>query len=93
MPWPLTSLLPFAQVVVLRLSTSSPDSGYRWCRPVEGVPESRDGHGVPPEVVVAELTAAGFTLEQRDDSWSARKLLPGLCSAGVLNLGRRGTPM
>ena len=39
--------------------------------PVEGVPESRDGHGVPPEVVVAELTAAGFTLEQRDDSWSA----------------------
>jgi ubiquinone/menaquinone biosynthesis C-methylase UbiE len=37
--------------------------------PVEGVPDNRGGHGVPPEVVVEELTAAGFELERRIDDW------------------------
>ena len=37
--------------------------------PVEGVPANRGGHGVPPDVVVEELTAAGFELERRIDDW------------------------
>jgi ubiquinone/menaquinone biosynthesis C-methylase UbiE len=38
--------------------------------PVEGVPENRGGHGIPPDVVVEELEAAGFELERRIDDWS-----------------------
>ena len=38
--------------------------------PVAGVPGNRGGHGVPPAVVIDELTAAGFTLERRIDDWS-----------------------
>ena len=38
---------------------------------VEDVPEDRDGHGISPDVVIAELTTAGFTLEARVDDWSA----------------------
>ena len=40
--------------------------------PVEGVPENRGGHGIPPAVVVEELEAAGFELERRIDQWSPR---------------------
>ena len=38
---------------------------------VEGVPASRGGHGVQPGAVVAELTAAGFLLEARQDDWGS----------------------
>jgi predicted methyltransferase len=38
---------------------------------VEGMPESRIGHGVDPGVVVAELAAAGFVLDARHDGWGA----------------------
>ena len=37
--------------------------------PVEDAPEGRDGHGITPDVVVAELTTAGFVLEARVDDW------------------------
>ena len=40
--------------------------------PVEGVPENRGGHGIPPDVVVEELEAAGFELERKIDDWSSR---------------------
>ena len=36
---------------------------------VDGVPDDRGGHGVPSEVVVQELTAAGFTLERQIGDW------------------------
>ena len=36
---------------------------------VQGVPANRGGHGVPPESVIEELEAAGFSLEQRIDKW------------------------
>ena len=36
---------------------------------VEGVPDNRGGHGVTPDIVVEEVTAAGFTLEDRIDEW------------------------
>lgn len=38
---------------------------------VEGVPANRGGHGIPPDVLIAELTEAGFGLEQRNDDWSS----------------------
>jgi len=37
--------------------------------PVKGVPENRGGHGIPQKILVGELTAAGFTLEQTIDDW------------------------
>jgi predicted methyltransferase len=42
-----------------------------WPRP-DGVPESRAGHGVPQELVIQEVTAAGFELEQRVEQWPGR---------------------
>jgi SAM-dependent methyltransferase len=38
--------------------------------PVRGVPANRGGHGVPPDVVVHEVQAAGFVLASRIDDWS-----------------------
>jgi SAM-dependent methyltransferase len=37
--------------------------------PVKGVPANRHGHGVPSEVVQAEVTAAGFEFEKRVPDW------------------------
>lgn len=37
----------------------------------EGVAESRPGHGVPTDLLISELEAAGFTIEQRIDEWPA----------------------
>lgn len=36
-----------------------------------GVPANRGGHGVPPEVVVGEVTAAGLTHVRTTPEWSA----------------------
>ena len=36
-----------------------------------GVPANRKGHGVPPEVVTSEATAAGFTVVSTEPKWSA----------------------
>jgi SAM-dependent methyltransferase len=36
---------------------------------VKGVPANRGGHGVPPDVVIAELETAGFSLARRIDNW------------------------
>ena len=41
------------------LSFSTPD----------GIPEDRGGHGVPPEVVIRELEAAGFTHLKTVEKW------------------------
>ena len=35
-----------------------------------GVPANRGGHGVPPDVVVAEVTAAGLTHVSTNEQWS-----------------------
>ena len=40
-----------------------------WVAPVRGVPADRGGHGVPPEVVTAEMTAAGFVLIEERKEW------------------------
>ena len=36
-----------------------------------GVPANRGGHGVPPDVVIAEVTAAGLTRVSTNTAWSA----------------------
>ena len=44
-----------------------------WLRRPEGVPEDRGGHGIPPALVIREVTAAGFLLDRRIDDWSSRE--------------------
>ena len=35
----------------------------------EGVPDNRAGHGIPPDVVIAEMKAAGLQYERTIDKW------------------------
>jgi ubiquinone/menaquinone biosynthesis C-methylase UbiE len=37
--------------------------------PVEGVPANRGGHGIPKDVAIEELTAAGFRVLKVENSW------------------------
>jgi ubiquinone/menaquinone biosynthesis C-methylase UbiE len=37
--------------------------------PVKGVPSNRGGHGIPKKILVEELTAAGFKLDQSFEDW------------------------
>jgi predicted methyltransferase len=37
-----------------------------------GVPANRRGHGVPPEVVIEEVKAAGLTMVSQNPQWSAQ---------------------
>ncbi len=37
---------------------------------VDGVPKNRGGHGMPLDLLVEELTAAGFEIEKRIEDWS-----------------------
>ena len=60
----LRSLKPGAHLAIIDFS---PKSGLA---PVEGVPKNRGGHGIPKNVVVEELTAAGLQLEKQVDDWS-----------------------
>src|SRR5262249_20602197 len=39
---------------------------------VKGVPANRGGHGVPADVTIKELEAAGLILERRLDKWHGR---------------------
>lgn len=34
-----------------------------------GVPQDRGGHGIPPELLIKELSAAGFDVVAREDQW------------------------
>jgi len=37
--------------------------------PVDGVPANRGGHGIPKDVAIQELTAAGFRIKSTVNSW------------------------
>jgi len=37
--------------------------------PVQGVPANRGGHGIPKDVAIQELTAAGFRIKTTVNSW------------------------
>ncbi len=49
---------------------------WLWLWRPKGVPENRNGHGIPPEVIEAELLAAGFErvefIEKWTDDWPQR---------------------
>ena len=51
-----------------------------------GVPANRGGHGVPPEIVVSEVTAAGLTHVRTTPNWSPESQPPML----FLTLFRKG---
>jgi SAM-dependent methyltransferase len=38
----------------------------------EGVPKNRGGHGVPQNILISELTAAGFEVEAVSNDWPSR---------------------
>ena len=40
-----------------------------WCGLPTGVPKNRGGHGMPADLLVAEMTAAGFEMESKDLEW------------------------
>ncbi len=37
--------------------------------PVKGVPKNRGGHGIPQKILIDELTAVGFSVQQSFDDW------------------------
>jgi len=37
----------------------------------EGVPKNRGGHGIPQEILISEVTAAGFQVEAIENHWPA----------------------
>jgi ubiquinone/menaquinone biosynthesis C-methylase UbiE len=37
--------------------------------PVKGVPANRGGHGIPQKILIAEMTAAGFTVDKIVNEW------------------------
>jgi ubiquinone/menaquinone biosynthesis C-methylase UbiE len=43
-----------------------------------GVRENRGGHGIPPEIVIEELTAAGFKYVRTIEKWPPGDKRPGL---------------
>ena len=40
--------------------------------PVKGVPRNRGGHGIPKQVLIEELTAAGFEVNLIPTDWPGR---------------------
>lgn len=61
----LQSLKPGGYLAIIDFP---PNSGLP---PVEGVPKNRGGHGIPEEVLVEELKAAGLRVVKVIDDWSA----------------------
>jgi SAM-dependent methyltransferase len=46
-----------------------PNKSLTESQPVKGVPANRGGHGIPKTILVQELTAAGFVVEETIDDW------------------------
>jgi ubiquinone/menaquinone biosynthesis C-methylase UbiE len=59
----LRSLKPGGRLAIIEFP---PRSGLD---PVEGVPVNRGGHGIPKDVAVQELTAAGFRIKTTVNAW------------------------
>lgn len=64
----LESLQPGGRLAIIDFA---PGSWRRVLPKVEGAPSNRGGHGMPPDLLVEELTAAGFEFDQRIDRWQA----------------------
>jgi len=48
------------------------ENPYPGTKVPDGVPPNRGGHGIPQQILIEELTAAGFKVEKIDNSWPAR---------------------
>jgi ubiquinone/menaquinone biosynthesis C-methylase UbiE len=59
----IRSLKPGGRLAIIEFP---PRSGLD---PVEGVPANRGGHGIPKDVAIEELAAAGFRVLKVEDSW------------------------
>src|SRR5438309_894029 len=59
----LRSLKPGGRLAVIEFA---PRSGLD---PVQGVPANRGGHGIPKDVAIQELSAAGFRLKTTVNTW------------------------
>lgn len=60
------SLRPGGRIAIIDFP---PRSWLTWIAPVDHAPGNRGGHGMPPGLLIEELTAAGFVLEDRIDEW------------------------
>ena len=60
------SLKPGGQLAVID------EDPYKGTSVPEGVPKNRGGHGVPQEILVNELVAAGFKVETVSNDWPSR---------------------
>lgn len=75
------SLMPGGRLAIIDFQDRRQDPS----RIPKGVPANRLGHGIPPSVVVEELTAAGFTHIRTIEAWP-----PGsTTTAGFLALFRK----
>jgi ubiquinone/menaquinone biosynthesis C-methylase UbiE len=59
----IRSLKPAGRLAIIEFP---PRSGLA---PVEGVPANRGGHGIPQEITIQELTAAGFRITKTVNAW------------------------
>jgi ubiquinone/menaquinone biosynthesis C-methylase UbiE len=59
----IRSLKPGGRLAIIEFP---PRSGLD---PVEGVPANRGGHGIPKDVAIEELAAAGFRIKSTMNSW------------------------
>jgi SAM-dependent methyltransferase len=73
----LRALHPGGVLVVIDFP---PTLSWLWPWPPKGVPGNRRGHGVPADLVVAEVTASGFELVQVIDDWPGRSPLASYCA-------------
>jgi len=62
----LDSLRPDGRIAIIDFE---PAGWQIWLRQPEGVPENRGGHGMPRDVLVRELEAAGFVIEHQIADW------------------------
>ena len=62
----LRSLKPTGKLVIIDFP---PRTWLTVASPVKGVPKNRGGHGIPQKVLIDELTAAGFAVDQIIDDW------------------------
>ncbi len=63
------SLRPGGLVLVIDFEPGAPTAPTR---KLDGVPETRGGHGTPKDQLIEEMTSNGFELARRIDDWSYR---------------------
>lgn len=73
----LRALRPGGLLVVIDFP---PPLGWIWPWPPEGVPKNRGGHGIPANIMTAEVTTSGFVLKEIVRTWPSPWLLDTYCA-------------